>query len=130
MPETPFERELKSLRIVEFDYIFALRRKDEKAFTENDKDFVRENSHYATNRFSFVDDNKVLFIGTNYEFSEEKVKALKERFDFEDYSKPAEQIQREREKREAERKRANEALKENSKADRQQSLDKANTNQQ
>lgn len=94
-----FEQELRSMRVAGFDYIFTLRRKDGTAFTSEDKSFVRKNTHFATNRFSFIEDERTLFIGSNYEFSEEHLEALRERFEFRDHSKPKEQIEREKEER-------------------------------
>ncbi len=93
--QTKFEKELISMRMADFDYIFTLKRKDGKAFTSEDKAFVRENKHYAANRFSFIEDDKILFVGSNYEFSEENLKALQEYFEFKDFSKSKEQIAKE-----------------------------------
>ena len=93
---TEYERELKSMQVAGFDYIFVLKRKDGTAFTSEDRTFVRENKHYAANRFSFIEDERTLFVGSNYEFSEKNLEALKERFEFKDYSKPKEQIEKER----------------------------------
>lgn len=95
-----FDRELKSMRMAGFDYIFTLKRKDDTAFTSEDKAFVRENKHYAANRFTFIEDERTLFIGSNYEFKEASLAALRERFEFQDFSKPKAQIEKER--REAE----------------------------
>ena len=100
---TEFESELKSMRIADFYYIFTLKRKDGGVFDSKDKAFVNANKHYATNRFSFVEDDKTLFIGTNYEFTEENIEALKERFDFENFSKSDEEIEKEKQKRREER---------------------------
>ncbi len=91
-----FDRELKAMRTAEFDYIFALRRKDGKPFDSKDKAFVRNNKHYAANRFIFVDDQKVLFVGSNFEFPEESLNALRERFEIEDYSKPPEVLEKQK----------------------------------
>ena len=114
LPQPPenlsdFERELQSMRVADFDYIFVLKRKDGNKFTSEDKAFVRENKHYAANRFSLIEDDKSLFVGSNYEFTEENLMALKERFEFQDFSKPKEQIEKEKLEAEAE---ANEDTKE------------------
>lgn len=97
-----FDRELKAMRTADFDYIFALKRKDGKSFDSDDKAFVKENKHYAANRFIFVDDQKILFVGSNFEFSEENLNALQERFDVEDYSKPAEELEKIKQRKELE----------------------------
>jgi hypothetical protein len=100
---TEFEAELKSMRTADFYYIFTLKRKDGGAFTTEDKEFVRANKHYATNRFSFIEKDTVLFIGTNYKFSDENIAALTERFEFQNFSKPEDQIEKEKAAKKAER---------------------------
>ncbi len=106
---TKFERELRAMRVAGFDYIFALKRKDGQAFTSEDRQFVRENKHYAANRFTFIEEEKILFVGSNYEFSEDNINALKERFEFQDFSKPKEQIEKEKQEKLEEAEKANKA---------------------
>lgn len=89
-----FQRQLKAMRTADFDYIFAFRRKDGGIFTSEDKQFIKENSHYATNRFTLTKDEKAILAGSNFEFSEENLEALKERFEIEDFSKPAEVLEK------------------------------------
>jgi hypothetical protein len=105
---TEFESELKSMRIADFYYVFTLKRKDGRAFDSEDKRFVRENKHYAANRFSFIENETILFIGSNYEFTEENLMALRERFEFQDFSKPKEQIEKEKADKKAEREKKEE----------------------
>lgn len=105
---TEFESELKSMRIADFYYVFTLKRKDGRAFDSEDKKFVRDNKHYAANRFSFIENDTILFIGSNYEFTEENLMALRERFEFEDFSKPKEQIEKEKLEKKVERERKKE----------------------
>jgi hypothetical protein len=104
---TKFESELKSMRIADFYYVFTLKRKDGGVFDSEDKAFVRANKHYATNRFSFIENDTILFIGTNYKFSEENIEALKDRFEFQDFSKPEEQIEKERQAKKEKREKQN-----------------------
>jgi len=111
---TEFEKELKSMQVAGFDYIFTLKRKDGSVFTREDRAFVRENKHYAANRFTFVEDDKVLFVGSNYRFADEKIMALKKRFEFGNYSKPDEQIAKEKEVKKKEREEAAENTNSNS----------------
>lgn len=93
---TEFEREIMSLKTADFDYIYVLRRKDGEKLTDEDKDFIRANRHHATNRSSLSVDEKVVYIGSNFAFEENSLEALKERFAFEDFSKPADQIEKEK----------------------------------
>lgn len=94
---TDFEREIKSLKTADFDYIFVFRRKDGGEMTAEDKRFIKDKAHFATNRFTLSTDEKAVFAGSNFAFEEEDLNALKERFAFEDFSKPLEQIKKEEE---------------------------------
>ncbi len=94
---TEFERELLYMKTADFDHIYIFKRKDGGKLTDEDKDFIRERRHHATNRSSVSEDETVVFIGSNFAFEEENLEALKERFEFEDHSKPPEQIKREQE---------------------------------
>lgn len=100
-PPTPelseFERELRSLKTADFDYIYVLRRKDGEPFTAEDREFIRQNRHHATNRSSLSEDEKIIFVGSNFAFEDESLANLKERFAFEDFSKPQSQIEKEQE---------------------------------
>ncbi len=88
-----YDRELKSLKTADFDYIFTFKRKDGEPFTSEDKKFLKEKTSRA-NRRGLLKDEKVLFIGTNYKIDESNLKALKEKFEFEDFSKTEEQIKK------------------------------------
>lgn len=109
---TEFESELKSMRIADFDYVFVLKRKDGGVFNSEDKAFVRANKHFAANRFSFIEDEKTLFVGSNYEFSPENIEALKERFDFQNFSKSPEEIEKIKQRRKEEREEREKAIQE------------------
>jgi hypothetical protein len=100
---TEFERDLKSFKTAGFDYIFVLKRKDGGKMTSDDKQFIRDRRHYATNRSKISDDETTVFIGSNFAFEDKNLEELKERFDFQDYSKPAEQLEKQRLEREANR---------------------------
>lgn len=93
--------ELTALKNADFDYIYSFRRKDGEPMDSVDKRFVKDNSHSATNRFTLTRDEKVIFAGSNYKFSDEGLKALRERFDLEDFSKPEAVLEQKRKKDEA-----------------------------
>lgn len=106
-----FDAELKAFRNADFDYIFVIRRKDGGPMDSDDKLFIRNNAHYATNRFTLSKDEKVIFAGSNYKFEDAGLAALKDRFDVSDYSKTQELIdQRKQKRREKEEKRKKENL--------------------
>lgn len=84
-----FKNQIKAMQTADFDYIFAIRRPDGEILTSEDKRFIRANSHPATNRFTLTEDEKIVVAGSNFAFSEENLFALRERFEVENYSKPA-----------------------------------------
>lgn len=88
-PEIPiddFQERLKSVQTGNFDFVYALRRKDGDVFTAEDKQYLRENLPPDTNQKQLTSDNKALIIGSNYIFPLENLDALKKRFKIEDYS--------------------------------------------
>lgn len=116
-----FEKELKSMRVADFHYIFTLKRKDGEKFTGEDRTFVRDRKHYAANRFTFVDDDKVLFVGSNYVFTNKNMQELKDRFELADFSKPKEQIEREKEELRKKREEADENSNSNTETEKEKS---------
>lgn len=113
-PVDEFKAELTALRNADFDYIYSFRRKDGTAMSSEDKQFVKNNSHFATNRFTLTTDEKVIFAGSNYKFRDDGLAALKERFEFEDYSKPAAELEKKRKEREALEEESNKSAEPNS----------------
>lgn len=94
---TEAEREIRSMKTADFDYIYVFKRKDGGKMTSEDKRFIKEKSHFATNRFTLSKDESTVFAGSNFAFDKKNLEDLKKRFDFEDHSKPADQIKREEE---------------------------------
>ena len=87
-PEIPvddFQDRLKSVQTGGFDFIYALRRKDNGVFDSDDKRFLRENTPQA-NQLQLTSDGKAVIVGTNYLIPPENLDALKKRFKMEDYS--------------------------------------------
>jgi len=84
------ERELKSMKTADFDYIFTFKRKDGEAFDSEDKRFLKQKT-YKANRRTLTKDEKLVFIGSNYKIDDKDLAALKKRFDFEDFSKTEEE---------------------------------------
>lgn len=85
-----FDRELKALRTADYRFIFSIRRKDGKVFDSDDKKFVKLRT-FKANRHTLTDNDKVIFVGSNYKTSDKNLTALKKRFEFEDFSKPEEE---------------------------------------
>lgn len=95
-PLSEFESEMRSMKTVDFDFIFSFKRKDAEAFSSEDKKFLKEQT-YIANRRSLLKDGKTIIIGSNYEIEKKRLDALKERFDYEDFSKPPEKRKKQKE---------------------------------
>lgn len=93
---TSFERDVKSMQTANFKYIYVFRRKDGGVFDAEDKEYLRTNAPPETNRFIATDEEKAFIAGSNFMFPEENLKPLAERFEIEDLSPPAAEIQSEK----------------------------------
>lgn len=89
------EQKLNALKTADFNYIFTFRRKDGEKFDPEDKSLFKAHT-FRANRRRLSNDEKVLFVGTNYKIEDKDLKVLKDRFEFEDFSKSEEQIEKER----------------------------------
>jgi hypothetical protein len=85
-PVTSFEKDIEDMRTANFEYIFALRRKDGGKLDAEDKKFIRENKPLEINRAVLSDDDKALIAGSHFPFPPANLKALQARFDFRDFS--------------------------------------------
>lgn len=81
-----FAERLKAMQDAEFDYIYALRRKDGGEFDKEDKSFAKQNAPFGTNRWYLTADEKVVIAGSNYKFTPKNLESLRNRFNLEDYS--------------------------------------------
>jgi hypothetical protein len=85
-----FEQRLDVVQQQGFDFVYVFRRKDGGALNVEDKKFLREKSPLV-NQWVVTEDGKTAIAGTNYQFPPEELKALRERFNVEDHSKPKEE---------------------------------------
>ncbi len=89
---SPLERDVETMRTANFDYIYVYRRKDGGVFDSEDKLFIKNNSPYETNRRILTDGDKAVIAGSNTKFKPEQIKILEQRFNVEDFSKPASEL--------------------------------------
>lgn len=87
-PKDSFERALRGVQSGDFTYILVFRRKDDAAFDAEDRKFVKANTPVETNQFVLTDEDRAVIAGSNFPFPAENLKALRERFNVEDFSKP------------------------------------------
>ena len=81
-----FAERLRAVQDVNFDYIYAFRRKDGGEFEKEDKVFVKQNAPFGTNQWVLTADGKVVIAGSNYKFTPKNLENLRNRFNIEDYS--------------------------------------------
>jgi hypothetical protein len=84
-PVPTLEKEVEAMRTANFDYIFALRRKDGGKLDVEDKRFIKANAP-DSNRYVTLDEDKTVIAGSNFPVAPERLRALRERFNFTDYS--------------------------------------------
>ncbi|MGQ0543094.1 MAG: hypothetical protein ACT4O9_14820 [Blastocatellia bacterium] len=87
-----FESDLESMRTADFNFIHVFRRKDGKELETDDKRFIIANTPMEVNRRKLSDDGKALITGSNFRLPPESLKAMTERFSFQDFSKPESEI--------------------------------------
>jgi hypothetical protein len=94
-PEKPVsstEQDIEAMRNADFDFIFVFRRKDDGEMDADDKKFFNSFTPLETNRRRLSDNGKAVIIGTNYRWTPDLFKKFTDRFNFEDYSKPENEI--------------------------------------
>lgn len=89
-PVSSFEKDLDSLRTANFEYIFALRRKDGGKLDADDKAFIKQNKPSEINRVIVSDEDKAVLAGSHFPFPPDALKLLQTRFIVEDFSSATE----------------------------------------
>lgn len=87
-----FESDIQAMRDADFNFIYVFRRKDGGVFDTDDKRFVAERTPPEINRRRLGDEGKWIILGSNFRVEPNSMKDLKERFAFEDYSKPESEL--------------------------------------
>ena len=86
------ENDIAAMKTADFNFIYVFRRKDGGELDADDRAFMNNNIPYEINRKKISDGGRALLIGSNYRIPAENFKALKERFLFDDHSKPESEI--------------------------------------
>ncbi len=87
-----FDSDLQAMRDADFNFIYVFRRKDGGVFDTEDKRFVADRTPPEINRRRLGDEGKWIILGSNFRVEPDSMKDLKERFAFEDYSKPESEL--------------------------------------
>ena len=86
------EADVAAMQTADFNFIYVFRRKDGGVLDSDDRSFMNANTPYEINRKKLADSGRALIVGTNFRFPPENFKVMKERFAFEDFSKPESEI--------------------------------------
>jgi hypothetical protein len=87
-----FESDVQAMQTADFYFIYVFRRRDGARLDAEDKKFLSANIPTDINRRRLSDGEKALIAGSNYRIPDEMLDRLKERFAFEDLSRPADQL--------------------------------------
>jgi len=86
------ESDVAGMRTADFNFVFVFKRKDGAVLDAEDKAFMNANTPYEINRKKLSDGERALVVGSNFRYPPENFKALRDRFVFEDFSKPNSEI--------------------------------------
>jgi len=75
------------MQTANFNFIYVLRRHDAGVLDSDDKAFLRT-ATANVNRRTLSNDGKAIIIGANGKLPPELLQSMKDRFSFEDFSKP------------------------------------------
>lgn len=83
-----FEQDIESMRTADFQFIYVFRRTDRQPLDADDKRFASNAIPPEMNRRTVSDEGKAIIVGSNFRMPPENMKVLRERFAFEDFSRP------------------------------------------
>jgi hypothetical protein len=86
------ERDVQAMRDADFNFIYVFQRKDGGVLDAEDKRFVAERTPPEINRRRVGDTEKWIILGSNFRLEPKVLDEMKERFAFEDHSKPASEL--------------------------------------
>lgn len=86
------EDDIAGMRTADFNFVFVFKRKDGAVLDAEDKAFMNTNTPYEINRKKLSDGGRALVVGSNFRYPPENFKAMRDRFAFEDFSKPESEI--------------------------------------
>lgn len=91
-PPASIDADVDAMKTVDFNFIYIFRRKDGGELDADDRAFMNTNLPYEINRKKISDGGKALVIGSNFRLPPQNFQAMKDRFTFEDLSKPESEI--------------------------------------
>ena len=89
---TRIETDIAAMKTADFNFIHIFRRKDGAPLDADDRSYMSLTIPSEVNRRKISDEGRALIIGSNFRIPPEVMNVLKERFAFEDHSKPESEI--------------------------------------
>lgn len=86
------EDDIASMKTADFNFIYILRRKDAAVLDADDRSYLSATIPSEVNRRKISDEGRAVIVGSNFRIPPETMSVLKERFAFEDHSKPESEI--------------------------------------
>lgn len=86
------EDDIAAMKIADFNFIYVFRRKDGALLDADDRSYLGDTIPSEVNRRKISDEGRAVIIGSNFRIPPDIMNILKERFAFEDHSKPASEI--------------------------------------
>ena len=89
---TRIETDIAAMKTADFNFIHIFRRKDGTPLDADDRSYMSITIPSEVNRRKISDEGRALIVGSNFRIPPEVMIVLKERFAFEDHSKPENEI--------------------------------------
>jgi hypothetical protein len=86
------EDDISAMKTADFNFIYIFRRKDGAAMGSDDRSYLSSTIPSEVNRRKIADEGRAVIVGSNFRIPPETMNILKERFAFEDHSKPESEI--------------------------------------
>ena len=89
---TRIEDDIAAMKTADFNFIYIFRRKDGSPLDADDRSYMSATIPSEVNRRKISEEGRALIIGSNFRIPPDMMDVLKERFAFEDQSKPESEI--------------------------------------
>ena len=86
------EDDIAAMKTADFSFIYIFRRKDGAALDADDRSYLSATIPSEMNRRKISDAGRAVIIGSNFRIPPDFMNVLKERFAFEDHSKPESEV--------------------------------------
>lgn len=86
------EEDVQAMRVADFNFIYAFRRKDGAVLDAADKALAADITPPEVNRRKISDSGKAIVLGSNFRLPADVMKQMTDHFAFQDFSKPESEL--------------------------------------